>query len=740
MTRVHGREYPGRPIMHEISDHLGIPRFSTATGSTVRRDFLEAVATAIGVEPAGLGKEALVEKIWEKTCGSAMPADRLSRGGTITNRVLSEIRDGLRSHTLASNPQRGRESHMAQPEDTEAGRSELEQLIAEHLSTLSRSAAHPTHFERAPREFPAARVDFSTNQWIDAVIEVEDWLHLNRELEKGSGPGPSLVSLAEGLGMSDPSAAVSGALDPTLSTGALTRLQEQCTKAVNIQERFLDSFEEVGDLAAATEMWRAEWDGVEEEDERSGGPITAKTAVWPIMEFSSRAQKGQLELSPSYQRDDVWPTGDSQLLIESILRGIPLPSVILLEPEDKKNSSYEVVDGKQRLTSILRFIGRHPRALEHVEAADEQYPDHDLKRLYTEDYPKFRREWKKATGETLTATLEKKYYFPFRLRPSSDAMTGGLADLQGKYFTQIREKYVEIASTTEDVATLFEMTSDYKVPVIIYTKASPRQIHEVFNLYNKQGKHLNAEEIRNALFHRYDLMRGFLVAAGDSPFKNGVAPFLEPVWNDVSRIRYQLDDFNFGTQRYKRSKILAWTASMVVLDSHDGYKPIRRSTARQTNALLERVEHDQFDALRDTGRLQEMLVLLSRATDSHSSISWAWHPKFKDGSAGTKWQELQLVATLMGFAAAGAVLGDALETRSRDAASQFEMETAEVTRDPSSLWKRPAKTQTQTQLRYQAQVALRTLEILGVDASEADKVLRDRFGGSTVHGWMLMAR
>lgn len=732
-------EFPERPLMGEISDLLQIEHFTTAAGSTVRRDFLEAVACALGLDPHGLAKDDLVAAIWKAACGSPMPEDRLSRGGTVTNRVLEEILEGLKYQVSLGQGTRKRSRHMTSPDSAETARSELEQIIAEHLATLSNAAAQPATFDRTPRPFTPSSVDFTTPAWLLRVQEVEDWLQLSRELDTESGPGPFLLSLAQGLGIEPAENAISGTLDPTLSTPALTRLQEQCTKAVNFQERFLESLDEVNDLAAATEMWRTEWDGVDEEDEKAGGPITAKTAVWPIMEFSSRAQRGQLELSPSYQRDDVWPTGDSQLLIESILRGIPLPSVILLEPKDKKHSAYEVVDGKQRLTSILRFIGRHPRALEIVERADEQYPEQNLKALFNEDYPKFMRAWKKATGESLTATKEKLYYFPFGLRPSSDGMTGGLAPLQGKYFTQIKDQFVEIASSSEDITTLFEMTSEYKIPVIIYTEASPRQIHEVFNLYNKQGKHLNAEEIRNALFHRYDLMRGVLVAAGDSPSRNGVAPFLEPVWNDVSRIRGNLDDFNFGSQRYKRSKVLGWTAAMVALDSHDGTKPVRRSTARQTNALLERVEKNIFDPLRDVGRLREFFLLLSNAIDVHSTIGSSWNPKFKDGNAGVKWQELQLVGTLMGFVAAGTVLGDNLEARARRASDQFRQETNAVERGQETLWRRPAKTQTQTQLRYQAKLALRVLEILDVSPDEADRVLRERFGGSAVRGWVLMA-
>lgn len=622
-------------------------------------------------------------------------------------------------------------------------RSELEQLIAEQLSTLSQARDVPDEFERASEPFSPVAVDFQNGSWMDRVVDVEQWLHLEEALDV-SNDGNFVLSLSRALGFENDSG-VAGTIDrPTLTTPALTRLQVQGARAVQLQERFLESLQEVGDTVAASRGWVNDWEDAVDDEGDSGGPITAKTDIWPIVDFSSKASKGKLELSPSYQRDDVWPTADSAVLIESILRGIPLPSVILLEPDDRKEESYEVVDGKQRLTSILRFIGQHPAALQIIKDADAHYPDHGLKSLFHDDYPRFKKKWKIATGESLTATLEKKYYFPFRLRPASEAMTGSLSSLSGKYYTQIRDEYVEIASTTEQVADLFEMTSEYRIPVILYKKATPRQIHEVFNLYNKQGKHLNAEEIRNALFHRYDLMRGLLVAAGDSPSRrnedNPVAPFLNPVWGAISKISYQLEDMAFGVQRYKKTKILSWLTAMLVLDSHEGETVVRRSTARQTNALLERVEGARFDPLRDEARLQELFKLLARTIDAHSQISYVWAPKFKDGNAGTKWQELQLVATLMGIGAAGAVLDDELSARLHEVSPRLKEETDSASRDEMSLWRRPAKTQTQTQLVYQAKVALRILELLNVDPRDADRALRDLFGGSTVRAWQLLAR
>lgn len=89
-------EFPERPLMATLSDLLGIPHFTTSRGSTVRRDFLESVASALEVPQDIPTKEGLIRLIWEYAHpGQHMPEDRLARGGTVTNRVLQEIIDGL---------------------------------------------------------------------------------------------------------------------------------------------------------------------------------------------------------------------------------------------------------------------------------------------------------------------------------------------------------------------------------------------------------------------------------------------------------------------------------------------------------------------------------------------------------------------------------------------------------------------------------------------------------------------
>jgi hypothetical protein len=94
--------------MAVISDLLGIPHFTTSRGSTVRSDFLESVLRALGGDPRGLNKEQLIIACGE--AASRTPFDRtlLSPGGTVTNRVLQLIVDGITQHGIPGRLAAGR--------------------------------------------------------------------------------------------------------------------------------------------------------------------------------------------------------------------------------------------------------------------------------------------------------------------------------------------------------------------------------------------------------------------------------------------------------------------------------------------------------------------------------------------------------------------------------------------------------------------------------------------------------
>lgn len=77
-----------------------------------------------------------------------------------------------------------------------------------------------------------------------------------------------------------------------------------------------------------------------------------------IQDIVSLFDRGQLNLDPDFQRDSVWQVRDRQKLIESILQRYPIPSIFLYKRvNDEGRHIYDVIDGKQRLETVLMFQG-----------------------------------------------------------------------------------------------------------------------------------------------------------------------------------------------------------------------------------------------------------------------------------------------------------------------------------------------------------------------------------------------
>ncbi|AZE15719.1 hypothetical protein C4K09_1239 [Pseudomonas chlororaphis subsp. aureofaciens] len=63
--------------------------------------------------------------------------------------------------------------------------------------------------------------------------------------------------------------------------------------------------------------------------------------------------EGELTLNPDYQRLYRWEPEKASRFVESILMNIPVPVVYFAEESD---GTFSVIDGQQRLTSLLNFI------------------------------------------------------------------------------------------------------------------------------------------------------------------------------------------------------------------------------------------------------------------------------------------------------------------------------------------------------------------------------------------------
>jgi hypothetical protein len=78
-----------------------------------------------------------------------------------------------------------------------------------------------------------------------------------------------------------------------------------------------------------------------------------------ISEFFDNFEQGKYNFKVEYQRkSDVWSEDKRSFLIDSILKNYPMPPIFMRPNIDTQSgkTKYDIVDGKQRLESIIGFI------------------------------------------------------------------------------------------------------------------------------------------------------------------------------------------------------------------------------------------------------------------------------------------------------------------------------------------------------------------------------------------------
>ena len=118
----------------------------------------------------------------------------------------------------------------------------------------------------------------------------------------------------------------------------ILQLAENTTVEQDQKETVLNEFEEKRALLEKTKIVRQ---------------------TWSISEIYQKIKDRKLILDPDYQRRVIWSNDKKTAFIESLYMGIMIPPIYVVEiPSEDilEETRYEVVDGKQRLTSIMDFI------------------------------------------------------------------------------------------------------------------------------------------------------------------------------------------------------------------------------------------------------------------------------------------------------------------------------------------------------------------------------------------------
>src|SRR5438093_1815929 len=98
--------------------------------------------------------------------------------------------------------------------------------------------------------------------------------------------------------------------------------------------------------------------------------------VSDVLELKSQQM---LVVNPEYQRGRVWTPAQKKRLVDSVLRGYPLPLIYLhhisTEVAGHKREDFEIIDGQQRITALYEYKEGSFKLFD--PAADEeeaQYP------------------------------------------------------------------------------------------------------------------------------------------------------------------------------------------------------------------------------------------------------------------------------------------------------------------------------------------------------------------------------
>ena len=228
--------------------------------------------------------------------------------------------------------------------------------------------------------------------------------------------------------------------------------------------------------------------------------LEAMTIDSLLQQLMAKQSRGKLDLNPVYQRNVVWDESMMIGFIDSIIRGY-VPNNIIINKGDKGH--WVCIDGKQRLTSILKFYQNEiPRIIENS--------DENVQYVYFNKVPK-----NCPYDKSLTITLsDEEQYSLFLDRQIPVASYTMLSyDIQADIFNRIQNSKVSTEGerihsmfSSESVASRFKTFCDELSPFFGMTKKS-RDTHVMYILNVMYSIH--AEELmilnkdRKAKFIKY---------------------------------------------------------------------------------------------------------------------------------------------------------------------------------------------------------------------------------------------
>lgn len=125
-----------------------------------------------------------------------------------------------------------------------------------------------------------------------------------------------------------------------------------------------------------------------------------------IKELLGLKNSGMLSVNAEYQRGAVWSENQQKKLVDSVLRGYPLPLIYvhykLKEHGDYKRDDLEIIDGQQRINALKRFADNNFKLFDPIKDDKAARFPNFIKRSQC--------PWSSCDFITLTHELKEKFF------------------------------------------------------------------------------------------------------------------------------------------------------------------------------------------------------------------------------------------------------------------------------------------------------------------------------------------
>ena len=107
------------------------------------------------------------------------------------------------------------------------------------------------------------------------------------------------------------------------------------------------------------------FDSPEEAEPLPPGDIVSYNELRSCADLYRLFDTDKLEIQPDFQREVVWRQEDQTRFIDSLVKQLPIPSMCF--GLDYNTQKWKVIDGLQRMSSIINFLSIKPWRLKNLE-------------------------------------------------------------------------------------------------------------------------------------------------------------------------------------------------------------------------------------------------------------------------------------------------------------------------------------------------------------------------------------